>query len=151
MSLQTLMLSLLAVVAGALIALQAPLNAGAASRLGHPIAGAALSFTVGTIALLIALVILAPDTITPSRIATLTPMLIFCGGLLGAAFVTSTIVLTPQIGIAAVLALAIAGQVLTSLALDHYALLGLAERSVTAGRAAGAAMVVAGALMVRFL
>jgi transporter family-2 protein len=82
---------------------------------------------------------------------TLSPLLLLGGGLLGALFVTSSIVLTPRIGVAAVVALGIAGQVIASLMLDRFGFLGMAVRELSLGRLAGALMVVAGALMVRFL
>jgi transporter family-2 protein len=59
MSIQALSLTLVALLAGGLIALQAPINAEAASRLGHPVAAATLSFFVGTAALTILTLIFA--------------------------------------------------------------------------------------------
>jgi transporter family-2 protein len=70
---------------------------------------------------------------------------------LGATFVTSNLLLTPRIGVAAVVALAIAWQVIASLLLDRHGFLGMTVRELSPGRLAGAVMVVAGALMVRFL
>lgn len=151
MTLQTILLTLAAAVAGCLIALQSPINATMAFRIGHPVAGAALSFTVGTIALLVLAMITARGAFDGAELARLPWHLLLGGGLLGALFVTSNIMLTPRIGVAAVVALGIAGQVVASLALDNYGFLGMAVRDVSAGRLAGAAMVVCGALMVRFL
>lgn len=151
MSPETLLLTLVAAAAGFLIALQSPINAAMATRLGHPIAGAALSFTVGTIALLALTAVFARGSFDPSAIGRLPLLLLLGGGLLGAVYVTSNIVLTPRIGVAAVVALGIAGQVIASLALDHYGFLGMVVRDLSAGRLAGAVMVIAGALMVRFL
>ena len=46
-----LLFTLVALVAGGMIALQAPINAEVAGRLGHPISAATMSFCVGTIVL----------------------------------------------------------------------------------------------------
>lgn len=151
MSPETILLTLAAAVAGCFIALQAPINAAMAFRIGHPIAGAALSFTVGTVALLALAAVFARGAFDPAAVPRLPWYLLLGGGLLGAMYVTSNIMLTPRIGVAAVVALGIGGQVIASLLLDQTGFLGLAVRDLSAGRALGAAMVVAGALMVRFL
>ncbi|MDB5535441.1 MAG: hypothetical protein JWQ65_316, partial [Devosia sp.] len=60
------------------------------------------------------------------------------GGALGTVYVTSSVFLTPMIGATAVMGLAIAGQLLAGLTLDRVG-------------AAGAALLVAGAIMIRVL
>lgn len=150
MSLHALGLATLALLAGAMISVQAPLNAMAASRLGHPLGAATLSFVVGTLCLLAVTLVVARGQVAWGGFASLPPLL-YLGGVLGAIFVTVTIVLTPTLGIGAVIALAIAGQVIAGLTLDHFGLFGLAVREITVGRSVGAALTVAGALMVRFL
>jgi transporter family-2 protein len=150
MSLQAVMFSALAFLVGALLSVQAPINAMASARLGHPLAGATLSFIVGTIGLIVVTLLIARHEIVWGNVWSLPPLL-WIGGVLGAIYITTAIVLTPRIGVAALVALAIAGQVAASLALDHYGLLGVAAREIGFGRAAGALLVVGGALMVRFL
>ncbi len=150
MSLPALGLAVLAIVAGALISFQAPINAMAGQRLGHVFAGAALSFVVGTVFLLAVALIAVRDQIDVSALSTMSPVL-FLGGILGAFYVAMSIWLTPKLGVGAVISLGIAGQVLASLAIDHFGLLNLAVREVTLGRATGAVLVLAGAVMVRFL
>lgn len=49
------------------------------------------------------------------------------------------------------LAIGVGGQLVFSLLLDHYGWMDLPRQSITAGRLAGAAMVFAGVLMVRYL
>jgi len=150
MSLQAIALGALAFMVGALLSIQAPINALASARLGHPLAGATLSFVVGTVFLIGATALVARSEISWSALRTLPPEL-WLGGILGAIYITTAIILTPRIGIGALLALAIAGQVIAGLALDHYGVLGLEPRAVGAGRAIGAVLVIGGALMVRFL
>ncbi|ODA68699.1 hypothetical protein A7A08_00531 [Methyloligella halotolerans] len=150
MGLQAIVLTLVAFVGGGFIALQAPINAQAASHLGNPIAAATLSFCVGTIALIMFCGLFARST-NLGALTTMPAYMIFAGGLLGAAFVTMTITLAPKIGIAAVMALAIAGQLFTALLLDRLALFDLLERDLSIGRITGALLVVIGALMVRLL
>ena len=72
------------------------------------------------------------------------------GGLLGAFFVFGTTLLVPKIGVARMLALIIAGQVLVSLLMDQQGWLGLAQREVTTPRLLGALLVVAGVVLVNY-
>ena len=73
------------------------------------------------------------------------------GGLLGAIYVTVNIMLAPRIGMAALMALGIAGQLFTALLIDRFGLFELVERGLTVGRVSGALLVLVGALMVRTL
>jgi len=151
MSIETLMIVAGAILAGSFISIQGPINAQLAAKVGHPLVAATISFIAGTLALIVVAAFVARDQANFSVIPTLAPYLLVGGGLLGAMYVTSNIVLTPQIGIAAVIALGIAGQMVASLLLDHYGAMGLVARELSVGRMAGAFLVLAGALMVRFL
>jgi transporter family-2 protein len=116
-----------------------------------PFAAAAMSFLAGAIALWAISFALARLQGITIDFAAPAPWLFVTGGLLGAVFVTSTIVLTPMIGTAAVMGLAITGQLLAGLTLDRVGFMGMAVREITLGRAAGAALLVAGAIMIRVL
>lgn len=148
MSLQSIALSAIAFLLGALLAAQAPINALAGVRLGHPLFAATLSFVTGTIVLVAITALLARNEFVPANLWTL-PLWMWLGGIFGAAYITASIMLTPVIGIGAFLALAIAGQATASLIIDHYGAFGLAVREITLGRALGATLVIVGAVMVR--
>jgi transporter family-2 protein len=109
---------------------------------------ASLSFVVGALCLVTLTLATVRHQVAWGSLVSLPPLL-WLGGLLGAIYVTVAIVLTPMLGTGAVIALGIAGQVVASLALDHYGMLGLAAREITLGRASGAMLVIVGALMVR--
>jgi transporter family-2 protein len=141
--------ALLAVAAGAAIAVQAPINAELARQLGMPIAAAAVSFFVGAIVLgavtagAIKLQSVSPDWRAP-------PLWLFvAGGCLGTIYVVSAILLTPRIGAASLMALAIAGQLLAGILLDRIGFLGIAVRELSFGRMFGALLLVCGAIMVQ--
>jgi bacterial/archaeal transporter family-2 protein len=72
------------------------------------------------------------------------------GGLLGAAAISGTILLAPRIGLANLLALVIAGQLLASLAIDHFGILGVAVRPVSVIKAIGALVMISGVLLTLF-
>jgi len=149
MSLQAAALGAFAFLIGALLSVQAPINAMVGARLGHPLGAATFSFVVGTVFLVAVTLIVLRGEVAWGNVWSLPPLL-WIGGLLGAIYITAAIVLTPKIGVGALIALTIAGQVVASLVLDHYGMLGVAVREITTGRVMGAILVVAGALMVRF-
>ena len=138
---------LLVFIAGAFVALQAPTNAMLAKAGGSPIIAALISFIVGTVALLIVWVASGhrPGT---SAFAGL-PWYAWVGGLYGAVFVAIAAYAAPKIGVAALITIAIAGQIAMALWLDHVGAMGLAKEPINLGRVLGAALVVAGVVLVR--
>jgi len=143
--------TLVALVGGGIIALQAPINAEVAARLGHPISAATMSFCVGTIILIVLTLLFARSSTNLGALQSMPLYMLLGGGLLGAIYVTVTLMLAPKIGVAALMALGIAGQLTAGLLLDRFGMFDLVERGLTAGRLSGAVLVLVGALMVRLL
>ncbi len=141
--------SLLAVLAGAFIAIQAPINAGLSKGLGSPVAAAAFSFLSGTILLGLIAFGLARTQGMPLNWQGPALWLFATGGALGAVYVTSVTVLTPRLGAATVMAFAVTGQLVAGVLLDRIGFLGMAVREISLGRVAGAVLLIAGALMIR--
>jgi len=145
----TLLWSLLGVIAGACIAIQAPINAQLGQGLGLPLAAAAISFGVGLVVLVLGTIVTAQmGGITPNW-SVPAPWTFIAGGCLGTVYVTSSILLTPRIGAAAVMGLSVAGQLLAGMAVDRAGFMGIAVREISLGRIAGAVLLVAGVLLIR--
>ncbi|WP_035059502.1 DMT family transporter [Andreprevotia chitinilytica] len=70
------------------------------------------------------------------------------GGTMGAFFVFGTTFLAPRIGVAAMLSLIIAGQVLVSMLFDRFGWLGMPLREVGNARLVGAVLVAVGVALV---
>lgn len=139
---------LLALAAGVLLPVQAGLNAQLRSALGSPIAAALISFVVGTAGLAtIALLMRTPLPLGRAWAAT-TPWQ-WAGGLIGAAYVLAAIVLAPRLGAATLIAAVVAGQMLSSLVLDQYGLVGFTVHALTPVRLIGAALVIAGVILIQ--
>lgn len=139
---------LLALAAGMLLPVQAGLNAQLRSALGSPVAAALVSFLVGTIGLATIAVLLR----TPLPLArgwAATSLWQWSGGLIGAAYVLAAIVLAPRLGAATLIAAVVAGQMIASLLLDQYGLVGFPVHSLTPGRFLGAALVIAGVILIQ--
>jgi transporter family-2 protein len=133
-------------IVGGLFALQGPINAYLAKLIGSPIQASFVSFSVGTITL--CFVCLVTGVGLPSLKGLLkVPPQWLVGGLFGAAVVTTTIFMVPRFGIAAVLLVALAGQLFFSLILDHFALLGLPQTPLDPWRVLGVTFVIFGAFL----
>src|SRR5262245_56458287 len=101
---------------------QAAINNKLASYVGSPISAAFISFLIGTLGLFVYMLA------TGTSISSLTdiknaPPIAWLGGLLGAFFVTSAVLLVPRIGVAMTFSLIVAGQMLVTLVLDHFGFL----------------------------
>jgi transporter family-2 protein len=138
---------LLVIFAGGMIAVQAPTNAMLAKAGGSPVLAALISFAVGTIALFTAW-LAGGSRPTPSSFAGL-PWYAWLGGLYGATYVAVAAYAAPKIGLASLITIGIAGQIAMALWLDHIGALGLPREPVSLGRLLGAALVVAGVVLVR--
>lgn len=139
---------LVCLVAGALMPLQAGVNAQLARWVGHPVTASLVSFAVGTLALLAYTLTLRPQLPAHSSLAD-APWWVWVGGLLGAVFVTAAAAFAPRLGAATFISVTIAGQVLVSVLLDHFGVVGFAARPVTALRLVGALLLVAGVMLIR--
>ncbi|MGX9143701.1 DMT family transporter [Mesorhizobium sp. 128a] len=141
--------SLLGILSGAFIAIQAPINSQLARSLGLPVAAAAFSFLSGAIVLgIISVAVVRLQGISLDWKAPV-PWLFVAGGMLGGFYVTLSTILTPRIGAAALMAFLVAGQLLAGMLIDRVGFLGVAVREISLGRVAGAVLLLVGALLVR--
>ncbi|MBB5369135.1 MULTISPECIES: DMT family transporter [unclassified Janthinobacterium] len=144
------LLFMIAFCAGAAISCQAAINGQLAGAIGHnTIAAALFSFLSGSV--LLAVIAIGRGGLLPSLAALpAQPWWRLTGGLLGAGAIFCTVMLAPRIGLGALLALVIAGQLLSSLAIDHFGLLGVAVRQVSWLKMTGAAVMLGGVLLTLF-
>lgn len=139
---------LLALVAGAILPLQAALNARVGQMHQNPFWASLISFLVGTAALAVYVLIARVPTPTVANLKA-TPPAYWTPGLLGAIYVTSVILITPRLGVTLTFALIVTGQMLIALMFDQYGLMGLPIREITPLRIVGALLLVAGVVLVR--
>ena len=138
---------LLVVLAGGMLALQAPTNAILARAGGSPVLAALISFAVGTIALFV--VWLASGNRPGAAPFGGLPWYAWLGGLYGAFFVAIAAFAAPRIGLAPLITIGIGGQIVMALLLDHLGALGLPREPISVGRVLGALLVIAGVVLVR--
>ncbi|KAF1037270.1 MAG: hypothetical protein GAK33_03203 [Burkholderia lata] len=149
LSFATLPLAVAAFVAGALVPLQGGSNAALGRALGHPLWASVASLTVS---LLVVLPVLLATRAHAPLIgdALQRPLWTWLGGLAGVIYITLALILTPRLGATTFIVCVVAGQTLASLLIDHYGLMGLAQRLATPGRIAGVALIFAGMIVVQW-
>ena len=133
----------LAFVAGALLAVQVGANTRLSKAMGGPFAATTLQLRVGAAALIV--LAAAVGTLGTIRLLPEVTWWHAIGGLASAFYVCSTIVLFARLGAVVSVGLFIAGQMLASLALDGFGLLGVERAPIGPSEGLGALVVVAGA------
>ncbi len=135
--------------AGMLMATQAAVNGHLGSVLNSPIHAAFISFLVGMIVLFI-LVTAVFRKLSNVKLAfgSGKPWWIVTGGLLGSMFVMGMAALVPVIGTGMAVILSLFGQILCSLLIDRFGLLGAKKTTITPVQLLGIALMVVGVILV---
>ena len=147
----TTVFALLAMGAGAAIALQASANGNFRKSLGDNPLFAAYFSILGTVLTATVAMLAVRPPVPGADALRAAPWWNWIGGPLGALIVLAGAALTRELGAALFIALVVGGQLLCSLVLDHFALVGLNEQPGTPGRVLGALLGVAGVLCIKYL
>lgn len=131
---------------GLLPVAQAGINASLSNKLGGPLRAGMTNFIVGGVVLVAAVVLFNLRGRTEPLADV--PWWNWLGGLMGALFVMTGIIVAPRIGATLLFALLICGQVVASVVIDWQGWFGYAARPVHVGRLVGVALVIAGVAMV---
>ncbi|GGE44903.1 hypothetical protein GCM10007276_22540 [Agaricicola taiwanensis] len=146
----TLAFGLLALGVGIGLSFQSAINASLARSLESALLAATISFSVGAAALFLVSLVSGQLSLVGAGWRSVPLPYWIAGGIIGAGFVWSATFLVPRIGVASLLSFAIAGQLLSAVVIDHFGLIGVAERALTLGRAAGLMLLLIGAFLVSF-
>jgi bacterial/archaeal transporter family-2 protein len=142
-----LLFIVMALALGAVLPIQAAINARLAKTAGNPVMSAFVSFAVGTIALMVILVIAGQFKF--GFISSQSPWWIWTGGLLGTFFVAGIVVLLPKLGVVLSFSLVLAGQMFVAILFDQFGWLGVAVKEISAGKIVGAILLIAGVVLIR--
>jgi transporter family-2 protein len=129
--------------------LQAGINSQLRTYAGSPLIAAFISFLVGTVLLFAMTLVLRLPWPSLSALAQ-APWWAWLGGLLGAILVFLAIVLAEQLGAAVMVALIITGQMIVSLLLDHYGLVGYTRNTLSPARIIGTVLLLSGVFLIRY-
>lgn len=136
---------ILMAVVGGLIAAQPAVNAGLGKETGS-LGAALVSFAIGTL-LLAGIVVAAGEAGQLSGMFDVRWYYLL-GGVLGAAYVLTALIVVKEIGAGGTAAATITGQLILSIVLDRLGVLGLEETPVTWERLAGVALLLAGTYLI---
>ena len=101
--------------------------------------------------LMVALAVVLREPIPSIGVISRIPWWAWSGGLFGAVFIGVSILVAYQLGAAALIALLVAGQMLAAVLIDHFGLLGLAQRPLDLPRIIGVVLLIGGVILLRGL
>lgn len=136
---------LLTAIAGGLIALQAPINAGLGRETGS-LPAALISFLIGTVAL--AAIVVFSGKAGGLGSAFDVSWYYLLGGLLGAIYVTTALVAVTAIGAGGVAAMTVSAQLIASVLIDRLGLFGLDQVALGPERMLGVVLLLVGTVLV---
>lgn len=134
------------VVSGALMAFQGPINAALRTHVGV-FESSLISFTVGTAVLALIVLVRGQGSVLSVRQA---PWWQLLGGLIGAVFVTATLVAAPRIGVMGMIVAALAGQMTAGLLIDRFGWVHIPPKPIDVPRVAGVALLVVSLVLINW-
>ncbi len=133
--------------AGAVLAVQAPINGALARHAGDATFAACINFLVGF--LVMACVVVVRGAWPATGFLASAPSWAWVGGALGGFYITMMVTMIPITGAQTAAMAGILGQLATAMVLDHYGAFGLPVQPITWQRIVGLIMVASGVLMSR--
>jgi len=133
-------------LAGAIIAVQALINARLGQALGNGMHAVVVSFVIGTVGAVVYCLVVGNAVASVEAVRS-GPWWMWTGGLLGVAFVWSTIFAVPKIGVSVLFPLVVAGQMTAAIVLEHFGLFGSSVQPVSWARVGGVLLVVLGVVV----
>jgi transporter family-2 protein len=136
----------LAIIIGCMMPVQAGLNAELTRIMRQPLLGAFISLSVG--AVVVSVIVFFQGGLNELKRLPEVPPHLFLGGILGALFVGSSLFFIPKMGATSMIAAFITGQLLGSIIIDHYGLLGLTPHPIGLTRIIGVILLFVGVFLV---
>ena len=137
---------LMMVAGGAMMSFQAPINAALRTHVGL-VESSLVSFCVGTLALVVVVLLAGKGSLGGLRGISWWHLL---GGLIGAIFVTVTLIAAPRIGVTGMIVATLAGQMAAALLIDRFGWLGIAPRPIELTRVAGVLLLVVSVALINW-
>lgn len=138
---------LLVLIAGTFLPVQGALNTKLGVAAQSPIHASMISFIIGALSVVL-YVLITRQSFSLVGLKT-APAYVWLGGILGAMYVTIIILAFPRLGPALAFALLVAGQMITSLLMEHFDILVAQQHTITPWRLGGVALIIVGVILVR--
>jgi bacterial/archaeal transporter family-2 protein len=140
----------IAFLVGAFVTVQVGTNARLKEALGEALPAVIISSALGVLVLVAITPIARIPWPSLARVGD-APWWAWLGGALGAAYAVATVLLARELGAATLTAAVVTGQLVCSVVLDHFGIVGFSEHTVSMGRVTGCLLMIAGiALISRF-
>lgn len=133
-----------AVLAGIASAIEPGQNAQVSESIERPLFAGVISLAASIVALVVVLLVTGQMALPSGEALAKVPWWAWLGGILSAALTIAQLYVSKRIGAAAFLGIIVTAGVVTSIALDHFGLVGFKEHPANLGRLAGGALMIAG-------
>ena len=137
----------MAVIAGAFLPMQGSMNSKLAKAGENPVYASMISFTIGVLAL-VAYILLTSQNVSWKGLKD-APSYSWLGGVLGAFYVTVIVFAFPKIGPGLTFGLVVAGQLITSMVMEHFQIMGTPHQPISLGRIVGVLLIIIGVVAVK--
>jgi transporter family-2 protein len=137
----------LAFIVGALVTLQIGSNAKLKEALDGALPAVILSSAFGVVLLGAAMLLMQVPWPSANHLAA-APWSAWLGGLFGAVYAIVTVILARHVGASTLIALVVTGQLMCSVLVDHFGLLGFDTRPASIGRIAGCGLMLGGLFLI---
>jgi bacterial/archaeal transporter family-2 protein len=137
-----------AIVVGACLSLQPPVNAFMARMLQSPLLAASISIAISLVFVVLVWLVGSRGAGDLAQVRTF-PWWVAVGGIVGVVFVVGGIVVAPALGVALFFVCVIAGQLLGSILLDQLGAFGMPAKPVNPMKLLGLVLVLAGVALVQ--
>ncbi|NRA32048.1 MAG: DMT family transporter [Polyangiaceae bacterium] len=137
----------LAVGVGMILPLQSGINAELRRHTGHPLWAAVTNFGVGLFVLSVVVAVMGIPMPSLERMGQ-APLWSYLGGICGASLVLTAVIAAPKLGAALLVACLVAGQLGSSVVIDHFGWVGYSVRPISGGRILGLLLLVVGVVLI---
>jgi bacterial/archaeal transporter family-2 protein len=134
-------------MAGSLLPIQTGLNGKMGQAIHSPVWASLISFAVGLVAMIV-YVTITKQPLHTQNIKDIPPIT-WIAGALGAIYVTTVVLAFPKLGPALTFGLIVAGQLVISVALDHFNILVHAQHTINLWRVLGIVLIITGVVIIR--
>lgn len=136
-----------AIVVGAAISVQPPINATMARSLGSPLLASAISIFISLVIVTILWLSWGKGAGDLSQVRAM-PWWVVIGGIVGVVFVAGSVVIAPVLGVALFFVCLVAGQLIGSTLIDQFGVFGLTIKPLNIMTLSGIGLVLLGAALV---
>lgn len=145
-----LLFYIIGVLVGMLIPIQTSVNSRLSLYTKSPFYTSFISFSVGTICLIVLNIFINPDVFSLHFFSNQTfNYTWFVGGLLGVGYLTGNLLLLPKLGAALTTLIGMFGQILMGILIDHFALFGSPKIAMTSRKTIGLLCILTGIIFLR--